>query len=303
MKIAYVTYDGPDDDREVLLAAWSRAGIEGTAVRWEDPAADWAAYDAAVVRSTWNYIDRRQEFVDWAYRAETATRLLNPAAVLERNTDKTYLRDFQRLGIPIVPTHWVTANDEAGLPERDDQTGLPEPDGHAGLRAWDDETGFPGWDDYVVKPAVSAGARDTIRTADAAEARTHAGRIVAGGKVALVQPYLDMVESEGETSLIFFGGTFSHAVRRNAMLAKGTDAPRANHIGADLRDPAPDQLELAERVLETIPEKLLYARVDLVRLPDGTPALIELELTEPYFYLAYAPGAPDRFTTALRDLL
>ncbi|MEU8269323.1 hypothetical protein AB0B89_19445 [Sphaerisporangium sp. NPDC049002] len=276
MKIAYVTYDGPDDDREVLLAAWKQAGVDGAAVRWDDPDADWAAFDAAVVRSTWNYIDRRQEFVDWAHKTESATRLLNPAAVLERNTDKTYLRDLERLGIPIVPTHWVGADDEADL---------------------------PAWDDYVVKPAVSAGARDTIRTAGVDEAAAHAGRIVAGGKVAMVQPYLDMVESEGETSLIFFGGRFSHAIRRNAMLANGTEAPRANHVGADLRDPAPDQLDLAGRVLGSIPEDILYARVDLVRLPDGSPALIELELTEPYFYLAYAPGAATRFTTALRALL
>ncbi|MEV7965043.1 hypothetical protein AB0O34_03555 [Sphaerisporangium sp. NPDC088356] len=276
MNIAYVTYDGPDDDREVLLATWKQAGIDGSAVRWDDPDADWAAFDAAVVRSTWNYVDRRQEFVDWAYKVESATRLLNPAAVLERNTDKTYLRDFQQLGIPIVPTHWVSTDDAADL---------------------------PAWEDYVVKPAVSAGARDTIRTADVAEAKAHAERVVAGGKVAMVQPYLDMVESEGETSLLFFGGKLSHAVRRDAMLANGTNAPRANHVGADLRDPAPDQLQLAERVLGAIPEKLLYARVDLVRLPDGTPALIELELTEPYFYLASAPGASDRFTAALRDLL
>ncbi|MCW2878940.1 MAG: hypothetical protein JWQ95_3040 [Sphaerisporangium sp.] len=276
VKIAYVTYDGPDDDREVLLAAWGRAGIDGTAVRWDDPAADWAAYDAAVVRSTWTYVDRRREFVDWAYRTESVTRLLNPAAVLERNTDKTYLRDLERRGVVTVPTHWVGRGDEVSLPE---------------------------WDDYVVKPAVSAGARGAIRTADVAEAELHAKKIVAGGKVAMVQPYLDMVETEGETSLIYFGGEFSHALRRNAMLADGTQDPRAHQYGADLRDPAPDQLELAGRVLDAIDEGILYARVDLVRLPDGTPVLIELELTEPYLYLSYVPGAPDRFTTALRDLL
>jgi glutathione synthase/RimK-type ligase-like ATP-grasp enzyme len=276
VKIAYVTYDGPDDDREVLLATWQQAGIEGTAVPWDDPAADWASFDAAVIRSTWNYVYRRHEFVDWAYKAASVTRLLNPAAVLERNTDKTYLRDFERFGIPIVPTHWVTTDDELSLPD---------------------------WDDYVVKPTVSSGARDTIRTADTAEAEAHAKKLVTNGRVAMVQPYLDMVEAEGETSLIYFGGAFSHAMRRNAMLAGGTAAPRANHLGAALRDPASDQLELAGQVLGAVPEEILYARVDLVRLADGTPVLIELELTEPYFYLSYAPSASDRFTTALRNLL
>ncbi|WP_248960373.1 ATP-grasp domain-containing protein [Sphaerisporangium perillae] len=276
MKIAYVTYDGPDDDREVLLAAWERAGIEGAAVRWDDPAADWAAFDAAVVRSTWNYVDRRQDFVDWAHRTASATRLLNPAEVLERNTDKTYLRELARLGIPTVPTHWVGPEDPIDL---------------------------PAWEDYVVKPNVSAGARDTIRTADVAEAELHAKNLVAKGKVAMVQPYLDMVEGEGETSLLYFGGRFSHSLRRVPMLANGTRSPRAGHIGVDLRDPAPDQFALAERVLAAVPEPILYGRVDLVRLADGTPALIELELTEPYLYLTDAPAAADRFTTALRDLL
>jgi glutathione synthase/RimK-type ligase-like ATP-grasp enzyme len=276
VKIAYVTYDGPDDDRDVVLAYWQGAGIEGAAVRWDDPSADWGSFDAAVVRSTWNYVDRRQEFVDWAYTTAGVTRLLNPASVLERNTDKTYLRDLAALGIPTVPTHWIGPGDEANLPS---------------------------WEEYVVKPTVSAGARDTIRTSDPAEAGRHAEMIVAKGRVAMVQPYLHMVEDEGELSLLYFGGRFSHAVRRDAMLAAGTRPPRANHIGADLRDPTPDQTAIAEKVLGEIPESLLYARVDLVRLPDGTPALMELELTEPYFYLAFAPGSPERLTEALRDLL
>ncbi|MEV6986206.1 hypothetical protein AB0M95_33785 [Sphaerisporangium sp. NPDC051017] len=282
MKIAYVTYDGPDDDREVVLAHWREAGIDGAAVSWDDPSADWAAFDAAVVRSTWNYMDRRREFVDWARRVEGLTRLLNPASVLERNTDKTYLRDLAAGGVPIVPTHWIGPGDDA------------------------DVSSWEGWrpgEEYVVKPSVSAGARDTIRTADAAEAARQAEMIVAEGKVALVQPYLRMVEDEGELSLLYFGGRFSHAVCRTAMLADGTAAPRANHVGADLREPAPDQVAVAEKTLGEIPESLLYARVDLVRLPDGTPALMELELTEPYFYLAFAPGSPERFTEALRDLL
>ncbi|WP_214413031.1 ATP-grasp domain-containing protein [Sphaerisporangium fuscum] len=273
MKIAYVTYDGPDDDREVLIAAWERAGMQGAAVRWDDPAADWASFDAAVVRSPWNYILHRDDFVQWAHKAASLTRLLNPASVIERNTDKTYLRD---LGVPIVPTHWIHPGEQVTLPDHDE---------------------------YVVKPAISAGARDTIRTVDRAVAEEHARDLVAGGRVAMVQPYLDMVEAEGETSLIFIGGSFSHARRRNAMLAEGPDGKPLNHLGTIERDPEPDQFTLAERVLGEVREELLYARVDLVRLPDGTPALIELELTEPYLYLGETPGAADRLAAALREFL
>ncbi|MFC7381033.1 ATP-grasp domain-containing protein [Sphaerisporangium rhizosphaerae] len=266
MRFAYVTYDGPDDDREVLLAAWRRAGAEGAAVRWDDPAADWDSFDAVVVRSPWDYILRRDQFVEWAHKVESGTRLFNPASVIERNTDKTYLRD---LGVPTVPTHWIHPGEQVALPHQAE---------------------------YVVKPAISAGARDTLRTADRATAEAHARDLVAAGRVAMVQPYLDMVETEGETSMIYIGGRFSHARRRNAMLA---DVVPADHRAVPARDPGPDQFALAEQVLAEVGEDLLYARVDLVRLPGGAPALIELELTEPYLFLSTTPGAADRLTTAL----
>ncbi|GAB2913320.1 RimK family alpha-L-glutamate ligase [Nonomuraea fastidiosa] len=264
---AYATFDGPDDERALVLAAWREAGIEGRVERWDDPDADWSAYDAVVVRSVWDYVDRRGEFVAWARRVGSVTRLLNPHPVLEANTDKTYLRE---LGVPIVPTHWSSRE-------------------------------LPDWPEYVVKPAVSAGARDTARTADRAEAARLAAALEGAGRTPMVQPYLDMVESEGETSLVYFNRRFSHAVRRSPMLAPG--ATTEDNERAELRTPAPDQVELAEKVLTAVPHDLLYARVDLVRLPGGEPAVIELELTEPYLYLKLAPGAAARFAGALRELL
>ncbi|MEV0200224.1 hypothetical protein [Nonomuraea sp. NPDC050691] len=259
--------DGHDDEREIALAAWREEGIDGRAERWDDPAVGWAAYDAVVVRSVWDYVTRRDEFLAWARRVEERTRLLNPASVLADNTDKTYLR---RLGVPVVPTRWSAE-------------------------------GLPDWQEYVVKPAISAGARDTIRTTDGAEAAAHAARLEASGRTPMVQPYLDMVESEGETSLLYFNRRLSHAVRRTPMLAPGKSG--ADHVRAQLRTPDPDQVELAEKVLAAIPQALLYARIDLVRLPDGTPVVIELELTEPYLFLRYEPQAPRNLARALRELL
>lgn len=249
-----------------MLEAWRRAGIEGHLVRWDDPEADWSRFDAVVVRSTWNYVEHHADFLAWTRRVSAVSRLLNPAEVIEGNTTKTYLRD---LGVPTVPTHWSASD-------------------------------FPDWPEYVVKPAVSAGALDTIRTADRAVALAHATSIEAAGRTPMVQPYLDMVEAEGETSLLYFNRRLSHAVRRTPMLTPGKSS--ADNARAELREPAPDQVELAEKVLAAIPQALLYARVDLVRLPDGSPAVIELELTEPYLYLNLA-GAADAFAAALRELL
>ncbi|WP_449063536.1 hypothetical protein [Planomonospora algeriensis] len=121
----------------------------------------------------------------------------------------------------------------------------------------------------------------------------------------MVQPYLDMVEAEGETSLLYFGGRFSHAVRRNPMLAGGSAAPDADNARAEPRTPELDQLALAERVLAEAAGSpgVLYARVDLVRLPGGDPALIEVELAEPYLFLRYAPdGAADLARAVLEHL-
>ncbi|MEV4113953.1 hypothetical protein [Nonomuraea sp. NPDC049695] len=267
---AYVTFEDPeggDDERDLALSAWREAGIDGRVERWDDAAVDWSAYDAVVVRSVWDYILRREEFLAWTRRVESVTRLLNPSSVLETNTDKTYLRE---LGVPTVPTHWSSE-------------------------------GLPDWPEYVVKPAISAGARDTTRTADCDQARALAAALEADGRTPMVQPYLDMVESEGETSLLYFNGRFSHAVRRLPMLAPGMTYD--DNARAQLRTPAPDQVDLAEKVLTAVPQPLLYARIDLVRLPGGEPAVIEVELTEPYLFLRYEPRAAANLATALRELL
>ncbi|WP_326637021.1 hypothetical protein OG884_25750 [Streptosporangium sp. NBC_01755] len=272
---AYVTFADPDkidDEKELAIAAWAEAGITGHITQWDDPSVDWAAFDAVVVRTTWDYVTRRAEFLDWARRVESVTRLLNPAAVLERNTDKVYLRDLKA---PIIPTYWVGPGEAAD---------------------------FPILDEYVVKPSISAGARDTIRTADRKQAEEHAAKLAANGRTAMIQPYLDMVEGEGETSMLYFGGRFSHAVRRNPMLTESATKPGQGNEHGELRTPDPDQFALAERVLGEFPE-LLYARVDLVRLADGSPALIEIELTEPYLFLSYAPGADASLATALAKMI
>ncbi|MEU8035885.1 hypothetical protein [Streptosporangium sp. NPDC049078] len=269
--VAYVTFTDPDkvdDEKGIAVAAWADQGITGHIVRWDDPEVDWAAFDAVVVRTTWDYVTRRTEFLDWARHVESVTRLLNPAAVLERNTDKVYLKDLKA---PIIPTSWVAPGEAADLPYLDE---------------------------YVVKPSISAGARDTIRTTDRALAEEHAAKLAANGRTAMIQPYLDMVEGEGETSLLYFGGRFSHAVRRSPMLTENATRPGQGDGHGELRTPDPDQFALAEQVLGEFPE-LLYARVDLVRLADGSPALIEIELAEPYLFLCYAPDAAANLATAL----
>ncbi|MFD0527227.1 hypothetical protein ACFQ1I_08135 [Kitasatospora arboriphila] len=106
--VAYVTSkDAPDQEVGAALAAFTGQGVAAEPVVWDDPAVAWERFDAAVVRSTWDYTGRRDEFLAWARRAAGLTRVCNPVPVLERNTDKTYLRELALAGVPVVPTAWV----------------------------------------------------------------------------------------------------------------------------------------------------------------------------------------------------
>jgi glutathione synthase/RimK-type ligase-like ATP-grasp enzyme len=243
---------------------------------WDDPGVDWAGYDLVLVRSTWDYVDRREEFLAWA---ASVPRILNPPSVLRWNTDKRYLAELALTGLPVVPTTFVEPGGAVELPDGE----------------------------VVVKPAVSAGARDTARHDDPAAARAHVERLLARGATVMVQPYLARVDEEGETGLVFFGGAYSHAFSKGPLLARGEaprDAPElvGEEIGA--REPAPEQLALAERVVAAAQERLgplAYARVDILPGPEG-PVLIELELTEPSLWFCATSGGEERLARALQDL-
>ena len=253
-------------DDDLLRVALRGLGVDVDAAVWDDPAVDWAAYDLVVVRSTWDYVERRDEFVAWAH---AVPRLENCARLVEWNTDKTYLRGLTEAGVPVVPTAWVTS-----------PTPLTD----------------VGWDDVVVKPAVSAGARNTLHAkASDPEAQALLDRIVASGVTGMVQPYLDSVEGYGERSLLFCEGTFTHAVRRNpALSTEGEERFAARPV-----EPTEAELEVARAVLAEVGRPLLYARVDVVPGPDGDPLLIELEVTEPQLFLRHSEAGTARLADAV----
>ncbi|MFU8852897.1 ATP-grasp domain-containing protein [Micromonospora sp. SL1-18] len=273
-----------DPDDRLVLAPLAARGVAVEAVIWDDPAVDWSGYDLVVLRSPWDYALRRDEFVAWT---QTVPSLVNPADVVAWNTDKRYLAELSAAGVPTVPTVWV----EPG------QTWAPPADSG----------------EYVIKPAVSAGSQDTGRY-DLADpqhrelAGAHVRRLTAAGRVAMVQPYLSAVDTSGETALLFLAGpdglTFSHAIRKGPMLT-GPDLGVAELYKKEQIDPRtalPDQLAVAERTVAAVPggpDRLLYARVDLIPGPDGAPVLVELELTEPSLFIGYADAAPDRLAAAI----
>jgi O-ureido-D-serine cyclo-ligase len=278
-----------DDDLPPLLAALRARHPAVEVVDWDDPGVDWTRFGLALLRSPWDYTQRLPEFLAWVERAGRATRLLNPPGVVRWNVDKHYLGELARQGVDVVPSHYIEPRDDA----------------LAGLEAY---LAAQPEDELVVKPTVGAGSRDAQRhdrgQRDAALA--HVRRLQARGATALLQPYLGRVDELGETALLFFDGRFSHAIRKGPLLRRGEEATRALFAPEHITPRTPDaaEHELARRVLAAIPfGTLLYARVDLIRAADGSPCLLELELTEPSVFLAHAEGAAQRFADAIRARL
>lgn len=185
-RVALVTYDprpqpSKDADLPVLVAAL-REAAEADAVFWDDGDVDWGGYDLAVIRSTWDYSWRADEFVAWARRCGKVTRLANPAEVVRWNTDKRYLGELAEAGVPVVPTRYLAPGDPVSLPEGQE---------------------------YVVKPTSGAGARYAARYAPGPgqhkTAVRHLERMHAEGLTAMVQPYMRGIDAGGERALQFFG--------------------------------------------------------------------------------------------------
>jgi glutathione synthase/RimK-type ligase-like ATP-grasp enzyme len=269
-----------DDDAEALTAALTALGVSSRWQVWDDPAATWDR-DLVVIRSTWDYTRDRDRFVEWA---RSVPRLENPAEVVAWNSDKTYLRELARAGVPVVPTTFVPPGQCAPLPV-------------AG--------------EFVVKPAVGAGSRGAARFADDAgeAAHAHVSTLHDAGRVVLVQPYVSEVDTAGETALVYIDGQFSHAIRKGAMLPAQASNPldRASDElylleQVEPREPSTAERALGAQVMEVVRARhgadLLYARVDLLPTPVG-PVLIELELTEPSLFLNCGPGSAERFATAI----
>lgn len=284
---------GQDDDLSPLLAACTAHGLRAEIRAWDDPSVAWARYDAVLLRSPWDYTERLDEFLAWCERVDASSRLLNPWPVLRWNTDKHYLADLAARGVPVVPTVFV------------------EPDMDAMPALQEFLLAYPQAEEFVVKPAVSAGSRDTLRYARVQEfaAANHIARLLDEGRSAMLQPYLASVDRDGETALIHFNGVFSHAIRKGAMLQR-EDALNLRAIERiNPREAGDDERTVALHALTAmtarldLEEPLPYARVDLIRDAEGHPQLLELELCEPSLFFDHAPGSADRFAQVLVELL
>jgi glutathione synthase/RimK-type ligase-like ATP-grasp enzyme len=271
-----------DPDDELLAQALRELGVEVVPLAWDDGRADWASFDLVLVRSPWDYHLRRDAFVHWAQRVGRETRLLNGAATIAWNTDKTYLRALAEQGVPTVPTAWVERVAAGG----------DAPD----LAALLAERGWAG-EEAIVKPSIGLGSSGLMRVPagdPGGAGQRHVAELAQDG-VAMVQPFIPSVPAAGELSLIFFERELSHVVRKRPPAGEFRVQPDFGAV-TTAEEATAQERDVAQRALACVAEaELLYARVDLVAGPAGEVWLMELELVEPTLYFEAAPGSAARF--------
>lgn len=280
-RLGMATFQGKPDlqpDDQLLVEALD--GVDVRVAPWDRGDASWADCDAVLLRSCWDYHHRVNEFVSWAHGLEASgTLVLNSAGIAAWNARKTYLREVEAAGLPTVPTIWLLDDDVEGC-----RTTIAE----------------SGWDRVVLKPIVGASSFLTWLSSaeEAADRPDRLERLIAQGG-GMLQPFVPEIETAGEWSVMFFGGEFSHAVRKRAR--SGEFRVQEEFGGTVEREmPSNEVLATCRRSLDVAPEAVLYARVDGVETHDGF-RLTEVELIEPVLFLDSAEEAPVRFARALLE--
>jgi hypothetical protein len=279
-----------DPDRPFQDAAFLDAGVSCIYVPWEDESVEWEMFDLVIVRSPWNYTERLAEFTQWLRDRSAMAHFHNPTALISWNLDKRYLAELALEDVPVVPTTYA---DDAGELER--------------------ALGANPSAMVIVKPVTSAGSRLTGRFATGSPAALDLGRrILAQNLAVMIQPFAESVDTSGEIGTVLFDGAISHSFRKGPLLGD-----EGRHRGGAYREVitsaelAEDERSLVLRAQSVVrriaiargwlgsADELLYGRYDIVRLDDGTPALLEVELAEPSFFFGVHPGSAQRFVEAV----
>jgi hypothetical protein len=255
---------------DALRGPFEARGFRVEDVAWDDAKADWAGYAAVIIGTTWDYWDRLDEFLPALERIEGQTRLFNASALVRWNARKTYLRELETKGAKLIPTLWLDDCSEAAAKAAFDTLGA---------------------DDLVFKRQVGAGAKDQHRL-------KRGEPIPEMRHPMMVQPFLKMIQTEGELSFIFIDGDFSHALIKRAQ--PGDYRIQSTYGGREEKiTPSTDDLAAARVIIGTLDQAPLYGRVDMLRGPDGGLLLMELEVIEPYLYPIEGPELGERMAAGV----
>jgi len=271
-----------DESWPFLRDALTQQGFVPRVVIWDGADIGWGAFDLVVALYVWGYVTQHQAFLSWVDRVGAQTRLVNGPSLLRWSSEKTYLADLGRAGVATVPTTWVFPGQRWAAPSGD----------------------------YVVKPSVASGGLGAARFVDTppAVAQAHVRRLHEQGQTVMVQPYQATVELKGETALYYFGGAYSHAVRKGALLEPDVGAKDELWKGEVITraEPSPQQRAASENALKVVGELFgvpSYARVDLIEGAGGDHLVSELELVEPALFFNLEPQGAGRLAATLHRLV
>ena len=270
-----------DDDH--ALQPLAELGWQPSVVSWRQTEIPWGDFDVVVIRSTWDYWDDVDGFLDVLQTIDAQTRLANPLDLVRWNLAKTYLRDLEQQGVPIVPTIWKKHLDGGDVQKCFEELGA---------------------DEIVIKPVIGANGVDAFRL--------HSATPLSGfekvatcfpakaGRAAMAQPFMPRILDEGEYSLFYFNGEYSHAILK--VPAEGEFRSQEER-GAEIRSVTPEVLlrSRVEQAIATLKPAPLYARIDMIRDEQDDFRVMELELIEPSMYLRTEAGAAARFARAIDD--
>lgn len=243
---------------------------------------DWNQFDVVVIRSPWDYQDHLEAFLKVLQQIESSSAmLLNPFSTVSWNVNKRYLFELEKKGVQLVPTERVKSPSIEELAILYDRF----------------ET-----DELIIKPMIGANADDTFRLpkSNLPELKPIIDRF--SDRSAMIQPFMQSVVEEGEFSLIYFNGHLSHTILKT--VAAGDYRVQEEHGGGVISIPTPESalLQAAEKAMNSLPFKPFYARVDLVRAPQNTFNLMELELIEPCLYFRFDEESPKRFAQIIDQM-
>ena len=269
-----------DVQLDILRKGLAPNGFTLTPVRWVESEVDWRRFAAVMVNCAWDYQDRHTDFLATLdHIAGLGVPVFNDPATIRWNIRKTYLREIEAKGVPIIPTWWS---------DRPDMNDLIDACAEFGVR------------DVVLKRQVGGGARGQTRFTDVVLSRAAEGELL--DRPGMFQPFIPAIATEGEYSFLFVDGEFSHAVVKRP---KSGDYRIQEAYGGRSQaiDPTPADRAAAQLVLDVLDAPPLYARVDMVRGEDGKLLLMELEVLEPYLFPEDGPQIGAMLGAALKRRL
>nr|MBC7612069.1 hypothetical protein [Pseudopedobacter sp.] len=289
MHIAYITYENMgkynssvEDEDHILLNFLKNKGLKITEEKWSSSKIDWSVYEYAIIKTTWDYIDKFEEWTSWLNKIEQLNiKLLNPVAVVKWNSDKHYLHDIEKAGLMITPTQYCEKYSKPQL------TNFFE---------------IFRKNELVIKPTISGGSKNTFRfrVENVVEIQEQIHELLEQ-EAYMVQPYLEEITTEGEWSFLFFNGVYSHSLIKKA---KPGDFRVQHYLGGTIhpQNPTEKQIVIAHQYVDQFAKGCLYARVDGVMV-NGKFNLMELELIDPFLFLFTNPHAYENYFQALKLLL